>query len=149
MVFYIARVQLKILVRGLELLADGGRVVYSTCTMNPLEDEAVIATAVKMCKGAVEVVDVSTELPNLKRSPGLTRWKVSYHEYNLPFILTYVIFCILFHVFIGKMKMKAKKELSSWAHHFLAWTCAFILESILLHMRYAFRRPWIIKTSNY
>ena len=45
--------------------------------MNPLEDEAVIATAVRMSKGAVEVVDVSTELPNLKRSSGLTKWKVS------------------------------------------------------------------------
>jgi len=70
------RLQLKILVRGLELLADGGRVVYSTCTMNPLEDEAVIATAVKMSKGAVEVVDVSTKLPHLRRSAGLTKWKV-------------------------------------------------------------------------
>lgn len=51
--------------------------MYSTCTINPLEDEAVIATAVKMSEGAVEVVDVSTELPNLKRSPGLTTWKVN------------------------------------------------------------------------
>ena len=69
---------MKILVRGLELLSEDGRLVYSTCTMNPIEDEAVIATAVTMAKGAVEVVDVSPELPNLKRSSGLTKWKVSF-----------------------------------------------------------------------
>ena len=58
------------------MLSEGGRIVYSTCTVNPLEDEAVIATAVSMSKGVVELLDVSGELPNLKRSPGLTTWKV-------------------------------------------------------------------------
>eukprot|EP00794_Sanderia_malayensis_P018755 gene18755-20646_t len=70
------RLQMKILVRGLEMLAEGGRLVYSTCSMNPIEDEAVIATALQMCKGAVELIDVSNEIPDLKRSPGLLTWKV-------------------------------------------------------------------------
>lgn len=83
------RLQLKILIRGLELLSEGGRVVYSTCTMNPLEDEAVVATAIKMSNGAVEVVDVSNELPNLKRSPGLTSWKVSPQIFLLFFFNIY------------------------------------------------------------
>lgn len=126
--FYIARVQLKILVRGLELLADGGRIVYSTCTMNPLEDEAVIATAVRMSEGAVEIVDVSAELPNLKRSPGLTRWKVSSLSIVCRFILISVVFCIPLHVVIGKVKMYEKKELFSSVHRFLAWSCATMCE---------------------
>ncbi len=67
---------MKILVRGLELLAEGGRLVYSTCSMNPLEDEAVVAMALQMSKGAVELVDVSGEIPELKRSPGLLSWRV-------------------------------------------------------------------------
>eukprot|EP00731_Ephydatia_muelleri_P026085 Em0018g185a len=70
------KLQLRILQRGLELLAPGGRIVYSTCSMNPVEDEAVIATALQLCKGAVELVDCEKELVGLKRLPGLTSWKV-------------------------------------------------------------------------
>ena len=67
---------MRILVRGLELLAEGGQLVYSTCSMNPLENEAVVAMAIQMSKGAVELVDVSDQIPELKRSPGLSTWKV-------------------------------------------------------------------------
>lgn len=35
--------QLEIAWRGLQLLAVGGRMVYSTCSLNPSEDEAVVA----------------------------------------------------------------------------------------------------------
>ena len=51
--------------------------VYSTCSMNPVEDEAVIAGTLKMCKGSVQLIDTSSLLPGLKRTPGLTSWKVS------------------------------------------------------------------------
>lgn len=37
--------QLDILERGIKLLKLGGRMVYSTCTFNPIEDEAVVAAA--------------------------------------------------------------------------------------------------------
>ncbi|KAL9098186.1 MAG: hypothetical protein Q9187_009712, partial [Circinaria calcarea] len=39
--------QVRILVRALQMLKVGGRVVYSTCSMNPVEDEAVLATAIE------------------------------------------------------------------------------------------------------
>ena len=35
--------QLRITLRACELLRVGGRLVYSTCTFNPVEDEAVVA----------------------------------------------------------------------------------------------------------
>ena len=41
----------RILKRGMELLEVGGRLVYSTCSFNPLENEAVIAGVLKQCEG--------------------------------------------------------------------------------------------------
>ncbi|CAN7991843.1 unnamed protein product, partial [Ixodes hexagonus] len=69
--------QVRIARRGLELLAEGGILVYSTCSLNPLEDEAVVASLLLQCEGAVELVDVSGRLPGLVSKPGLTTWKVS------------------------------------------------------------------------
>ena len=69
-------VQRKILLRGLELLSVGGLCVYSTCSMNPIEDEAVIGSVVRELGGAVEIVDVSQKMPSLKRHPGLQTWPV-------------------------------------------------------------------------
>ena len=70
--------QLRILFRGLQMLKKGGRMVYSTCSMNPVENEAVIAAAIEACGGTskVQLVDCSDHLPNLKRKPGLNAWKV-------------------------------------------------------------------------
>ncbi|KAL3527620.1 hypothetical protein ACH5RR_012276 [Cinchona calisaya] len=68
--------QIQISMRGLSLLKVGGRMVYSTCSMNPVENEAVVAEILRRCKGSVELVDVSDELPQLVRRPGLKKWKV-------------------------------------------------------------------------
>uniref|UniRef100_A0A8B9ZBF9 tRNA (cytosine(34)-C(5))-methyltransferase n=1 Tax=Buteo japonicus TaxID=224669 RepID=A0A8B9ZBF9_9AVES len=68
--------QLRIATRGVEQLAEGGRMVYSTCSLNPIENEAVIASLLEKSQGALELADVSSELPGLKRMPGITKWKV-------------------------------------------------------------------------
>ncbi|KAJ6917002.1 hypothetical protein NC652_019411 [Populus alba x Populus x berolinensis] len=68
--------QIQIAMRGLSLLKVGGRMVYSTCSMNPVEDEAVVAEILRKCGGSVELVDVSSELPQLVRRPGVRKWKV-------------------------------------------------------------------------
>lgn len=39
--------QVSLLLRGLYALREGGRLVYSTCSFNPLENEAVIAAALR------------------------------------------------------------------------------------------------------
>ncbi|KXG50666.1 tRNA (C5-cytosine) methyltransferase, NCL1 [Penicillium griseofulvum] len=74
--------QSRILVRALQMLKVGGRVVYSTCSLNPVENEAVIASAIERCGGAanVKIIDCSQELPGLKRSAGLKTWKVMDRE---------------------------------------------------------------------
>jgi 16S rRNA C967 or C1407 C5-methylase (RsmB/RsmF family) len=45
------RLQLRILKRAMDMLKPGGRLVYSTCSFNPVENEAVIASALKARKG--------------------------------------------------------------------------------------------------
>ena len=50
--------------------------VYSTCSLNPIEDEAVIAALLEATKGSMVLVDVSDQLPELKRTPGISHWRV-------------------------------------------------------------------------
>ena len=70
--------QVRILVRALQMLKVGGRVIYSTCSMNPVEDEAVVAAAIERCGGSdiVGIMETEDHLPGLERYPGLKQWKV-------------------------------------------------------------------------
>ncbi|KAI9259870.1 S-adenosyl-L-methionine-dependent methyltransferase [Sporodiniella umbellata] len=69
--------QVQIFARGCQLLKMGGRIVYSTCSFNPVENEAVVAEVLRQTKHAIRLVDVSNELVELKRKPGLSTWKVA------------------------------------------------------------------------
>ena len=73
-------VQKAILINALKLLKVGGKVVYSTCSLNPIEDEAIISSVVNACGDSVEIVDVSDKFPTLKRLPGLKTWTVFSRE---------------------------------------------------------------------
>lgn len=53
---------------------------YSTCTFNPIENEAVVAEILRRSQGALELVDASDALPGLRRRPGLTTWTVFTHK---------------------------------------------------------------------
>jgi 16S rRNA C967 or C1407 C5-methylase (RsmB/RsmF family) len=68
--------QLQIALRAVSLLKVGAQMVYSTCTFNPIENEAVIAELLRKCGGAMELVDVSDLLPDLIRRAALTTWTV-------------------------------------------------------------------------
>nr|OQO20247.1 hypothetical protein B0A51_17063 [Rachicladosporium sp. CCFEE 5018] len=70
--------QVRILVRSLQMLKAGGRVVYSTCSLNPLENEAVVSSAIERCGGMqkIDIIDCSDQLPGLKRVPGRTDWSI-------------------------------------------------------------------------
>jgi tRNA (cytosine34-C5)-methyltransferase len=68
-------VQKNILARAISLSAPGARIVYSTCSMNPVEDEAVIAAAIQNAEHKMQLVDVSSVLPLLKFRPGVSKWR--------------------------------------------------------------------------
>ncbi|KAK5175897.1 tRNA (cytosine-5-)-methyltransferase ncl1 [Saxophila tyrrhenica] len=77
--------QTRILTRSLQMLKTGGRVVYSTCSMNPIENEAVVSSAIERCGGVakVKLLDCSDQLPRLSRKPGLEDWLVMSRDGNM------------------------------------------------------------------
>ncbi len=76
-------IQRKILLQALHLLKVGGKLVYSTCSLNPIEDEAVVASVLQeFCEAddgemKLKLVDVSTSLcvqSGLIYRKGLSSW---------------------------------------------------------------------------
>ena len=79
------RLQRRILRRGLELLRPRGTLVYSTCSLNPLEDEAVVASVINDVGGidAVEIVPLPTWLVQKCQSlNGLDTWLVPHPQFG-------------------------------------------------------------------
>lgn len=68
--------QLNILNRGLQLLKRGGRLVYSTCSLSPVENEAVVAAALRKWGDQIRLVDCSQDIPGLVRRDGISDWPV-------------------------------------------------------------------------
>lgn len=65
----LAQRQVRLLESALQAVKVGGQVVYSTCTLAPEEDEAVLDAVLKRLGGAVRVEDAGRRLPRV--SPGL------------------------------------------------------------------------------
>ena len=53
-----ARLQVQLLEAAIHAAKVGGRIVYSTCTLTPEENEGVVGTILGKCEGKVEAVDV-------------------------------------------------------------------------------------------
>ena len=70
---WIPGIQRALLERGLRLCRPGGRVVYSTCTLAPEENEAVVDAVVKKLGGRARVVPVAP-IEGLALSPALAEW---------------------------------------------------------------------------
>lgn len=72
--------QASILQRALELVKEGGLVMYSTCSLSPIENEAVVAKVVSKAlnlePNSVEVLDVHGKFDGLKGRRGLLKWDV-------------------------------------------------------------------------
>lgn len=68
--------QLRIATAGALLLSEAGRMVYSTCSMNPVENEAVVAALLQRAGGALRLAASDDLLPGLSRERGLRSWLV-------------------------------------------------------------------------
>jgi hypothetical protein len=94
-------IQLQIAMRGASLLRVGGLMVYSTCTFNPIENEAVVAEILRRSKGSLYLIDAHSSssgsgsvwggedggwskgvnvgmdmLPGIQARPGISEWVV-------------------------------------------------------------------------
>ena len=76
--------QLRLLRRGLSLLRPGGRLVYSTCSLNPLECEAVVQAALIENAPGVHLLPAEAVLPEgcPRGLPGLSTWRVPDPSFN-------------------------------------------------------------------
>lgn len=70
----LARIQTLLLEKAYQLCRTGGRIVYSTCTFAPEENELVV-DAVLGKYGPEQIRLVPTELPDIETRPGITEWE--------------------------------------------------------------------------
>jgi len=78
--------QVRILIRAMELIRVGGDICYSTCSLNPVEDEAVVAAAIahfqkkdeKESSKVFELLDFPIRVvPGFVRRNGVHNWKIA------------------------------------------------------------------------
>ena len=68
------KMQVDIAMRGAALLAGGGHMVYSTCSIDPIENEAVVAELLRRCP-YLELLPIDDSVyPGLLMHPGLDSW---------------------------------------------------------------------------
>jgi len=62
------------------MLKVGGKMTYSTCSLNPIENESVVAAALKEFKGKIRLL--KAELPGFRHQEGLKTWKMLNYDYK-------------------------------------------------------------------
>ena len=65
--------QINLLRKAVSLVRPGGVIVYSTCSLDPIENEAVVAEIIRTEKN-LELLQVSEILPNLPGRGGFSSW---------------------------------------------------------------------------
>ena len=66
--------QFDLLRRAIAVAKPGGRIVYSTCSLDPIENEAVVSRAIS--EGLAKVIPVGDILPKVPSERGMTNWPI-------------------------------------------------------------------------
>lgn len=69
------RLQTRLLLRGFDLLAEGGTLLYATCTYNPEENESVVQALLDQRPAALQPIPL--EVPHC---PGLSQWRTQSYD---------------------------------------------------------------------
>ena len=68
--------QVSIVVRGAKLLTPNGKLVYSTCSIDPCENEAVVAEILRQCPW-LELIEIDeSQVDGLVLRTGLNQWNI-------------------------------------------------------------------------
>ncbi|CRG98372.1 tRNA m5C-methyltransferase, putative [Plasmodium relictum] len=87
------QLQVNILKRSIDLTKENGYIVYSTCSLNPIENEAVICEIFNSIEnlGSLKLINFENELlTKLNYKKGLTEWKILMDD---KWFETYEEFC--------------------------------------------------------
>ena len=76
------KLQIDILSRATKLVKSGGRVVYSTCSLDPIENEAVVAEVLRN-DSSLKLISAHDLIPKLLASEGMTQWPVLSDECSI------------------------------------------------------------------
>ncbi len=73
-------IQIQILERSVQLVKEGGLVLYSTCSLNPIENEAVVSDVLdranKESPGSLELVDIHHKFEGVIGHHGMDQWDI-------------------------------------------------------------------------
>jgi NOL1/NOP2/sun family putative RNA methylase len=68
--------QTQLLLRGFDLLAPGGTLLYATCTYNPAENEAVVQTLLEQRPAVLQPI----LWPHIPHASGLPSWRTQHYD---------------------------------------------------------------------
>ena len=82
-------VQIQLLERSIQLVKEGGLVLYSTCSLNQIENEAVVSEVLDRAnsenEGSLELIDIHAKYPGLIGQRGLDHWDVLIENSSLKY----------------------------------------------------------------
>lgn len=76
----IHKIQISLLIKAIQLTKPGGTIAYSTCSLNPIENEAVLGHVLNLAEtnspGSLSLHNIGESINGFKVRKGLSKWPV-------------------------------------------------------------------------